>query len=135
MLNDTARVGIWKAATLSFLDNPLFGLGHRQLEKQTIELKKRYGMPPDYRGKYLSFHAHNNYLEAFASNGIFGGLAFFAFCLFWFYELYRSSHAKLYFLPIVVGFFVSGLFENTFTDSEVLHTIMLLYFFSPSGSG
>jgi len=129
--NDYVRINQWRTAWLAFREHPWFGLGHRQFEKQCIDLKEKYGVAPDYyHGYYFNSHAHSNYLEAFASNGFFGGVAFIAFCIFWIYELVRSSHAKLYFLPIALAFFVSGFVENTFTDSEVLHCIMVLYFIS-----
>lgn len=127
---DSVRIAQWESATLAFFDHPLTGVGHRQFEKQSDELKKKYGFPPRYKGGYFRGHAHNNYLEAFASSGVFGGLAFIGFCLFWFYELSKTRDARIYYLPVVVAFMVSGFFENTFTDSEVLHSILLIYFFS-----
>ncbi len=127
---DNIRVSQWKTASVVFLENPVFGVGHRQFEKQCAKLKEKYGMEPDFEGSYYGSHAHNNFAEAFASNGFLGGFSLIAFCIFWVRELYRSKHAKLYFLPVVWAFIVSGFFENTFTDSEVLHTIMILYLFS-----
>jgi O-antigen ligase len=126
----SVRVSQWKAASLAFIENPVLGVGYRQFEKQSADLKKRYRMPPDKRGRYFKGHAHNNFLEAFASIGLFGGVSFLAFCLFWVLEMVRSTHAKYFFLPVVTAFLVSGMFENTFTDSEVLNSIMLFYFLS-----
>ena len=128
---ETVRLSQWKAATLTFLDHPMFGVGHRQFEKQAVELKKKYRMPMDHRGKeFFKGHAHNNILEAFASTGMIGGLAFLAFCFAWMHEMFRSTHTKIFFIPVLVAFLVSGLFENTFTDSEVLNSILLLYLIS-----
>ena len=128
---DTVRYAQWKGSALAFLDHPLFGLGHRQFEKQSDKLKQSYGMPPDWRKRtYFRGHAHNNFLESFASNGIFGGLALIAFCGFWLKEAWASSDGRRFFVPIVLAFIASGLVENTFTDSEVLHTILFLYVLS-----
>ena len=128
---DTARYAQWKGAALAFLDHPLFGLGHRQFEKQSDKLKQSYGMPPDTRKrKYFLGHAHNNFLESFASNGVFGGLALIAFCGFWLTESWASSDGRRFFIPVVLAFIASGMVENTFTDSEVLHTILFLYVLS-----
>ena len=128
---DTVRIAQWKGSALAFLDHPLFGLGHRQFEKQSDTLKQSYGMPPDFRKrKYFRGHAHNNFLEAFASNGVFGGLALIAFCAFWLTEAWASSDGRRFFVPVVLAFIASGLVENTFTDSEVLHTILFLYVLS-----
>ncbi len=137
------RVAQWKTAGLVFLENPGFGIGYRNMERHCAAFKKKYNLPKDSYRKvgvpddvsnkkwyWFNAHAHNNYLEAFASTGIFGGLAFVGFCVFWFYELHRSSQTKLIFMPVVCAFFVSGFFENTFTDSEVLNFILLIYFAS-----
>jgi O-antigen ligase len=100
---------------------------------RSVELKKRYGIERDPgfidNGGYLRGHAHNNYLEALASTGIFGGLAFLAFCVYWTGEALRSRYAFI-FVPLIAAFLVSGLFTNTFFDSETLNCILLLYLFS-----
>lgn len=128
---DAKRVAQWKAAALTFFDHPLTGVGHRQFEKQSHILKEEYGFEPDNKPDfYFKGHAHNNYLEAFASSGVFGGISFLGFCICWLIETCRSKHARLFFVPLVAAFVVSGFFENTFTDSEVLHTILLIYFLS-----
>lgn len=126
----------WKAAALSFLERPVFGWGFRNFELHSAELKERYGFEKDVvkkRGQprqvvYFQGHAHNNYLEAFASTGFAGGIAFLAFCLCWLREARRHPHA-LFFVPGVCAFLVSGCFENTFFDSEVLNCLLLLYLF------
>lgn len=128
------RLNQWKAAALAAVERPVFGWGFRNYELQSSELKKRYGFEKERswrQGKrqepaHLQRHAHNNYLEAFASTGVLGGVAFIAFCASWLREARRSRHA-LFFVPAIVAFFVSGLFENTFFDSEVLNCILLLY--------
>jgi len=125
--NDDKRLLQWKAAALTFIENPLAGIGHRQFERRSVELKKQYGFETNSEGYHFEGHAHNNFLEAFASNGVFGGVAFFAFCGYWWAEVLRSQRGRVYFLPAVTAFIVSGFFENTFTDSEVLHTILLIY--------
>ncbi|MDF1859551.1 MAG: O-antigen ligase family protein [Verrucomicrobiales bacterium] len=136
--NNSVRVNQWKVASLSFLERPMFGLGYRNFELQSVELKKRYGFEEDRRRKvegggreryYFQGHAHNNYLEAFASTGIFGGLSFLGFCYFWVAETVRSRY-RILFLPLVLAFLVSGFFECTFFDSEVLNAVLVIYLFS-----
>lgn len=137
--NNTVRVNQWKAASLAFVERPLFGWGYRNFEVHSADLKERYGFEKDRRRKvegqrrreayYFQGHAHNNYLEAFASTGIPGGLAFLAFCAYWVAEASRSRY-RLLFLPLILAFLVSGFFENTFFDSEVLNAILLIYLFS-----
>lgn len=128
------RLGQWRAASLAFLERPVMGWGFRNFEPHSAELKERYGFELDLirkRGQkpvraYFEGHAHNNFLEAFASTGFAGGLAFLAFALSWWDEARRSPH-RLFFLPGVTAFLVSGCFEDTFFDTEVLNCLMLLY--------
>lgn len=131
------RFAHWQGAALTFARYPVFGVGYRNYEARSAELKKEFGLPKDKKfkkqknaeGGYLRRHAHNNYLEAFASTGVLGGLAFLGFCLCWTREAWRSRYAFL-FVPLIAGFLVSGMFENTFFDSEVLNCVLLIYFFS-----
>lgn len=131
------RVNQWRAAALSFVERPVFGLGYRNFESHSAELKERYGFEKDIvriLGKkpqviYFKSHAHNNVLESFASIGIFGGIAFLGFCYAWMREMHRSRHALL-FVPLIGAFFVAGMVENTFYDSEVLNCILLIYLMS-----
>jgi O-antigen ligase len=127
----------WTAATVAFIENPLFGLGFRNFEIQSVELKQRCGIEMDWprmiKGiktiSYFKGHAHNNYIEAFASTGVFGGISLIAFCISWCREVWRSRY-RIIFGPLIVAFIVSGFFENTFYDSEVLNCILLIYLFS-----
>ncbi len=131
------RVSHWQGAALTFAKYPLLGVGYRNYESRSAELKKEFGLPRDQKFKkqnnsengYLRRHAHNNYLEAFASTGVFGGLAFLGFCFCWTREASRSRYAFI-FVPLIVAFLISGFFENTFFDSEVLNCILLIYLIS-----
>lgn len=130
---DPARLNMWKTALLCFVEKPVFGIGFRNFEVHSVELKKRYGMEKDegiaVNEIYLRGHAHNNYLEALASTGIFGAVAFLGFCGLWTREALRSCYACI-FVPLIVAFLVSGFFTDTFFDSETLNGILLIYFFS-----
>jgi len=131
------RTAHWTGAALTFAKYPVFGVGYRNYEIRSAGLKKDFGLPPDQKFKrqknaedgYLKRHAHNNFLEAFASTGVFGGIAFLGFCFCWMREAWRSHYAML-FVPLIAAFLVSGFFENTFFDSEVLNCILLIYLFS-----
>ena len=132
--NSSIRVNQWRAAAMSFVERPVFGLGYRNFEQHSAKLKERYGFEKDrvrILGKkpriiYFKSHAHNNILESFASIGVFGGIAFLGFCYAWVREMRRSRYALL-FVPLIGAFFVAGLFKNTFYDSEVLNCILLIY--------
>lgn len=132
------RVSHWQGAALTFLKYPVVGVGYRNYEVRSAELKKELGMPPDKKFKkqrnaedgFLTRHAHNNYLEALASTGILGGLAFLGFCSCWLREAWRHRETALLFVPLIGAFLVSGFFENTFFDSELLSAILLVWCFS-----
>lgn len=132
--HSSTRMNQWRAAAMSFVERPFFGWGYRNFEPHSAELKERYGFEKDtirILGKkpqviYYKSHAHNNILESFASIGVLGGIAFLGFCYAWVGEMRRSRYALL-FVPLIGAFFVAGLFENTFYDSEVLNCILLIY--------
>lgn len=131
-VSNLERVSQWRGATLVFFENPVTGVGYRQLEKNFDSFKERLNLPKEKvneEGKptwYVS-HAHNNYLEAFAATGFLGGFAFLGFCIFWIRETWSSRLGRVLFLPGVAAFIVSGFFECTFIDGELLTIIMLLY--------
>lgn len=131
------RLSQWKTATLGFLERPVFGFGYRNFEPHSVELKKKYGFEKDRKqridGKrvwsYFESHAHNNYLESFVSTGFIGGLAFLGFCYCWVREAWKSGYG-IVFVPLISAFLISGFFEDTFFDSEVLNCILLIYLFT-----
>lgn len=131
------RSNHWRAAALAAVERPVLGWGYRNFELHSAALKERYGFEKDVswrNGKrqapsHLTRHAHNNYLEAFASTGVVGGLAFLAFCLCWLREAKRSRYAVMG-VPLIVAFLVSGLTEDTFFDAEVLNAVLLIWLFS-----
>lgn len=131
---DPVRMTIWKTAALTFLDHPLLGVGYRGLEEKSDLFAEQYGVSPLSRlergSYYFKGHAHNNFLEAFAGMGVFGGLAFIGFCGAWFYECSRTPGLDLFVLPSVVAFCASGLFESTFIDAEVVNVVLLFYLVS-----
>lgn len=129
------RLSQWRVATLASLKYPTIGVGYRQLEQNGDKLKEELRLPKDkwetidgteVASHFIS-HAHNNFLEAFASGGVLAGLAFLGFCISWARETWASGLGRVLFLPSVAAFIVSGFFECTFLDGEVLTMIMLLY--------
>ncbi len=131
------RAGHWRAAALAALERPVLGWGYRNFQLHSAELKERYGFEKEVSWvggqrqapSHLERHAHNNYLETFASTGAFGGIAFLAFCWCWVGECRRSRYGAV-FAPLAAAFLVSGLFENTFFDGEPLNAILLAWLFS-----
>lgn len=135
--NESSRFAQWKTAAVTGIENPVFGIGYRQFEKQSRDLKQAYGFPYDVTWRidedgnpvrgWLHSNAHNNYLEAFASTGVFGMLALVGFLLCWLREIWRNPDTRLLFGPALIGFLVGGIFENSFTDGEITALIMMFY--------
>lgn len=119
------RIGMWQAAVAAFQDNPVFGIGFRNFEKHSYEIKKKYGFI-DF--KQFKGHAHNNYLEFLAGCGILGFLSLLIFHFGWGIELLRAPpDLASILLPVFVGFAFSGLFQSTIIDGENMFFIMGLY--------
>jgi O-antigen ligase len=118
------RVSLYKAAWNGFLERPVFGLGYKKFEPQSTRLKADY----DLDFKKFGGHAHNNYLEMLSGTGAIGLILFVLFQIFWLLETLKRDGFIGIFLPsFIVSFMVSGLFQNTITDSENIFTAMFLY--------
>lgn len=121
---NSERVLIWHSAWNMFIDHPLIGVG---LDQYTSKYQTEY-ISPFAKERSLS-HAHNNFLQMLAENGIIG---FFAFCFmfgsFLYYGLkdwrtYRQS-SLLMLLAITCGILLEGLTDFNFG----LTKMMRLYF-------
>lgn len=84
-----SRLAMWQSTIHMIKDHPLKGVGFGLWH---IEY-------PNYRVKSdtdsAGFHAHNDYLEAFASGGIIGGVAVLAIPALWVLGLWRSRKVQL----------------------------------------
>ena len=129
------RYSQWKTALGIFKENPVTGVGYRQFFSNSVDYKKRHSFPKDQTrivaGKPVSTwqksHAHNNLQEHLASTGIVGGLSFIAFCFFWTTETWKAPLSRVLIFPAIISFLLSGMFENTFFDSEVITMILICY--------
>lgn len=118
------RISQYTAAFQAFLDNPVFGLGFRNFESQSVKIKQKYNIIRTEWGG----HAHNNLLEVLSGTGLSGFLLFIGFIFFWLYELLKKNNVlSSIFVPFWVAFFVSGLFQSTIIDGENMFLIMLIY--------
>lgn len=118
------RVWIYKTAIKAFEKNPLFGLGFRNFEPLSKEIKKEYDIPDkDFQG-----HAHNNFLEHLASTGLLGFLAVVIWHLLWGLDLWKSKNfVSDGVLAFLLTFFISGQVQYTFGDSENLFLILSVF--------
>lgn len=106
------RIDQWKAAVYAFKERPVLGFGYLNFEPHSVPIKQRYG----FGSLRFSSHAHNNLLEILATTGIVGIVAFVAWMLFWFKEVYsRDDVIAQIGLPFLVVFFVGGLTQSTIT--------------------
>ncbi|MAW08107.1 MAG: hypothetical protein CME61_07485 [Halobacteriovoraceae bacterium] len=127
MDSNTQRVAFFKAALYAFKENPVLGVGYKQFELNVENIKKKYDI--EWEDKFG--HAHNNFLEHFASLGIFGGLSFILFSLFWFLEASRIKTPEGFLLmAFCVCLAVSGMTQYTFGDAENSVFIMLAWLLS-----
>jgi O-antigen ligase len=74
--NSDTSIGLrfenWKGGAIMFMEHPLTGIGRANYEAGINELVERNVLPPETKGLR---HAHNELLNAFATQGIIGGLA------------------------------------------------------------
>lgn len=89
-LNESARVEIWRAAWISFLEHPWIGSG-----PDTFELGFRRNKSAEYvkASAVLEYqaHAHNDILEVLVTTGLAGALAYAFFLL----SLFKAAQRAL----------------------------------------
>ncbi len=122
--SDRERISQWMAAGKAFQERPILGYGYLNFERHSVDIKHRYNI-----GEYqFGGHAHNNFLEMLASTGTIGFLAFIAWLIFWFWEMYRREDlVSLVSVPFIVTFIVSGLTQSTIALGVNLFFIMAVY--------
>ncbi len=119
------RLYTWESTLYMILDHPLTGIGKENFT----------ALAPSYRSAYnmvftSTAHAHNNFLQIAVDSGLPGLLSFLWLVSVLFWSAIRLYHdipaeqrtAKLQalsFLGAFIVFFVHGLFECNFGDSEV----------------
>ncbi len=130
------RIQYWLAAVEAFKQNPLYGLSYKQREELNEQLyisgkigKRASGVQ---RG-----HAHSQYFEMLASNGILGLISLFAIFVIPFYVLANhylvtQSPWALTGCTFVAGFSIFGLTEVPLTANAIgsFYGFMLAVFFA-----
>ena len=87
--SNTQRIAFFKAAYLSFIEKPMFGLGYKQFEFNVLDIKKRHNIAWTDKAGY----AHNNLLEHLASLDFLERWRFVLFSIFWFIEVTKSMRS------------------------------------------
>jgi O-antigen ligase len=118
------RISQYETALHMFKDNPLVGIGYNTFDEQTHKYKDKYKIAyPNFRS-----HAHSNLFEFLSTTGIIGFSLLLLFHVFWAQEiLLLPMPFKSIMSSILAAFFVSGNFQNTITDGEVMFFFMMLY--------
>lgn len=109
------RLQLWKSAMYAFEKNPIFGSTYEQREEFNKELHAK-GEVTDWVLGISRGHAHSQYFEMLAGNGLFGIAAILAILVFpWTFFTYRflksNSTLAMTGSVFVAGFMVYGLTE------------------------
>jgi O-antigen ligase len=131
-LNNLERWNLWKANWLIIKENPWLGLGYLENSRHIRIYLRKIGHPNSYAS-----HAHNNFLDYWAGNGVFGLIGFAVFIgtlLFLSISIYRkmklTKNNELLKALLLGGIgvqlimHIGGLTECTFKDAELNHQFM-----------
>jgi len=121
------RIRLWKAGWDVFKDHPVMGCG-------AACLTRVYQEYPQHPILNRLQHLHNSILQIAVDMGILGLSSWLMIWIAYLVKLYRIARHGLDdtdrwivfgVTGVIIAFFISGLFENNFFDSEFM---MLLYF-------
>ena len=123
--SNTIRLSQFQTAIYAVKESPVWGLGWRRVEAESLRIKADYNLPhPEFRG-----HAHNVFLQIAADTGVVGFVLFVLFLFFWFKEsLSKPGWQRRYVPPVIIAFVVAGLFQAIHIDAE--NTYFLMHFFA-----
>lgn len=127
--SDSVRIALYKAAFETGKERPLVGIGYRNFEPHSIEIKKRHDIKPDrFQG-----HTHNNVLEILAGTGFIGAILYVLFFITWLRELYlRRDLLGQITIAMIASFTISGMFQLTWADGPITFLMMGAYAMSLS---
>ncbi len=130
-IKDLERVYMWQSGINIISDNPILGVGPKNVK----EVYEEYRMPSAKKRENWG-ELHNNFIQIGSERGILGLIAFiwmWISLLLCSIRAYRKTDISDRFkkllnlgcLAALVGFHLSGMFEYNYGDSEVL---MILWF-------
>ncbi len=132
-LKNTRRPQIWRVALLMIKDHPFIGVGNGNFKKYYEKYRIKKKLRPDAPEDKVIGHPHNDLLSIYLTAGLLG---FIGYLLMWFriikngIKYIRENREEKYLMAGlvsgVIAFFIAGLGQNYFTDSE---NSMLLWFF------
>ena len=124
--SNTERLLIWQSAYKMFKDHPVLGVGLGQYKDN---YQKKY-ISPKAKEPTLS-HAHNNFLQMLAENGLIGFLGFVSMIGYFILNSFRrfwqtKSPYMLMISMSTLTLVLQGLTEYNFGNSAVMKTFWLL---------
>ncbi|MFG1505571.1 O-antigen ligase family protein [Halobacteriovorax sp. ZH5_bin.2] len=122
--SDSQRIVMFKSAAYMYLNKPVLGYGLYNYKKGCQEIQEKYDLKP----RFCAYHSHNQYLDAFALAGTFGGLSFLLFFGSWFFT-YLTGYRDIYLfsLPGLATFLAICMTDTPFYMSSVVSIIFVLY--------
>lgn len=121
------RIHQVQTAWFAAQDNPWLGLGFRQFEGQSLDLKSKYQIPLLDGYKNWKGHAHNNFAEILVGLGFISFVLFFLWHLLWLLGTFKLNSLNNLFAPFVVCHLITGLFQSTIIDGENMFLIMFIF--------
>jgi O-antigen ligase len=131
-LSSMSRLALWRGGLYIAREEPVTGVGPRQLKRATEEMKKRPDFPPNPYG--FESDTHNLYIQHLAERGVFGlaallwllGAATLAAWRAWKNCAGRERDLALAVLAYFAAFWVFNVTERAFDDAEVALVFWLL---------
>ncbi|MGI4991226.1 O-antigen ligase family protein [Halobacteriovorax sp. GFR7] len=122
--SDNARIVMFKTAAIMYSKKPIIGYGFQNYHEPCKVIQDEYDLKP----RWCHYHSHNQYLDAFALAGTFGGVAFLLFFGSWLFTYligYRDIY--LFSLPGLVTFLAICMTDTPFYMGAVCSIIFTLF--------
>ncbi len=125
--SNASRLNMWNVGLRMFADHPLIGTA----DSHILEIYETY-KKPEFQSEGV--HLHSNFIMILATTGIFGFISFILMFIFIFLKqinIYRKENDPtdkmliLGSLLVMISFQISGIFEWSFGD----HEVMTVFFF------
>jgi putative inorganic carbon (HCO3(-)) transporter len=122
----SSRLIIWKSTNLIIRDNPFWGIGPSNFQKEY--LKHQAFFPP-----YLEWavpHPHNVYLTFWLGGGILALVGWMGIILNMFLKFFNRANKKALMgaLAILAYFLIHGLVDTTYFKNDLAIIFWLAYF-------
>lgn len=125
--SNKSRISMWEVGWKMFKDHPFTGIA----DSHILEIYKTYKIPEEGSE---GVHLHNNFMMILVTTGVFGFIAYMGFFILMFikqikfYINEKNKNDKLLImgsLLVMLSFHISGIFEWSFGD----HEVMTVFFF------